>query len=92
MIDLIINVVWLGVGILGVYPLARAMVHFMAGEFDMEAERFDWCMASLVSCLLMFIWPVVLGFLLVCGSAFMVSKRIWTGNWRLPWKTGARVS
>lgn len=92
MIQTIINAVWLVVIPIGYYPLVHKLVHWMAGSFDDEPDGSDWFFGVFIGFIVMLIWPVAIALAIVCLGTFMVSKRLWTGSWRVPWRTRERVS
>lgn len=75
---------YLWVAVLVVYPVTHAVAHDCA--CGQPPEMGDWVPAVAAGTLAAVIWPVLLfGF-----AAFMVSRRIWAGTWRLRWPSSMR--
>ena len=65
------------------YPLVHTLVHTVASR---ERDGVDWGFATVIGAILSAGWPLIL----VGVGAFLVSKRIWSGSWSLPWKAPIR--
>lgn len=79
--DHIIPAVYVIGMVLAYYPIAHAIVY--------SAERpdgADWGFGVTLGAILSLFWPA----LLAAFCVFMVSKRLWTGRWSVPWRKSIR--
>jgi hypothetical protein len=69
--------------VLAYYPIVHTLAHYMGGE---DPDGWHWACSLWLGAIGAVLWPVALAVVAV----FLVSKRIWTGTWTLPWRTPMR--
>lgn len=87
MLDLVMSLLWVGGGLLLVYPVAHVVAHALPLREDERPEGADWVLGGIVGVFVGAFWPLAVTAL----GAFMLSRRIWVGTWRLPWRWPARA-